>query len=426
MVSSLLNMGYLHKGEKATDPKTGRPSTVEAGETTPDDDRPAPTVEHPEPTVMPHSESRGFAKPIEPGKKPPPKQLRRDQISQPGRPSDRPRRASQAPPPGETVAHRRARLLRELTAGREQMPSDDDPFLSWGGTPEGVGQDGDILARLARQADLKPPSEAGDAPAAKPKAAKKPDQADSLRDLAVTKTPMEEYRRRRKLLKYDLDIGADGLDSKFARYDRRKQAVFFAQMLATRQFDNFSSDRVWRAARMESRITFINALLAIHSKVYGFTPTTLDDRFYETVSNMPSSVFNVTGNTSYDRERGKIMLYPPFWKNEVGFKTMVKECIEQNVRHHVRQLAQLYSNGQLKPDDPRFGQAALFHIQIETYDEMVNALTSAERDAGEYVETAQYVPEGELGFDRFARQIGQSIYEQLADVIDEDDTGARR
>jgi len=425
LVNSLLNMGYLHKGEKAASPKKGRPLTADDDNSADGDDATKP-IEHPEPTVMPHSESRGFAKPIEPGKKPATKQLRRDQITQPARSGDRLRRASQAPPPGETVASRRARLLRELTAGRDQMHAEDDPLSPLNTAMDSAESDGDILARLARQVEPKPMTEGFDEAADKPKPAKKPEQTDSLRDLATTKTPMEEYRRRRKLLKYDLDIGADGLDCKFARYDRRKQAVFFAEMLATRQFDSFSTDRVWRAARMESRITFINALLAIHSKVYGFSPTTLDDRFYETVSNMPSSVFNVTGNTSYDRERGKIMLYPPFWKNEVGFKTMVRECIEQNVRHHVRQLAQLYSNGQLKPDDPRFGQAALFHIQIETYDEMVNALTNEEREAGEFVETGQYVPEGELGFDVFAKKVGHSIYEQLADVIDEADSGGRR
>ncbi|MEO0392240.1 MAG: hypothetical protein AAF213_03215 [Pseudomonadota bacterium] len=413
LVGSLLNMGYLKKHQKKADQGTSpdasdndadpvaEPSVKAPDHLEPKSDLPAPRA-----TAMP------LAKKSADPKKP----------AENNSPEKSQRRASQAPPPGEKVAHRRARKLRELAAEQEKADeTQTEPLASLGADD---GKSGDIIARMARE-PVSPPKPD---PAAKAEEKKKPSAkaTDGLRGLADTKTPSEEYRRRRKLLKYDVDIGGDGLDTKFARYDRRKQAMFFAEMLATRQFDSFSSDKVWRAARMESRITFLNALLAIHSKIYGLSPAKLDDRFYEDISSMPSAAFNPTGNTSFDRERGMILLYSPFWKNEVNFQTMVRECVEQNIRHHVRQWAQLYSNGQLRPDDPRFAQAALFHIQLETYDEISDALSAEARQAGEHVETKQFVIDGEMGFDVHAKLVSRSIHAQLLDVIDEAGGTGRR
>ena len=413
LMNSLLQMGYHQKSDKAADKKP-----LKEGADLPLLKRKVPKddLEDRDPLKKP---VRATAMPIArdgKGKPTAKKQLSRDALKD--KPNSlRPRKASQVIPPSERMTERRSRLIRELEAGREAAFD--------GQSDRGLGdandlEKADLLSRIVR--DRKAEPEASKPVAAEKPAAKAAPQ-ESLRDLAATKTPAEEYRRRRKLLAHDLQIGPDGLDTKFARYDRRKQAVFFAEMLAARQFDTFSSDRIWRAARMESRVTFLNAILHIHSKVHGFTASKLDDRFYEDISNMPSSSANFTGITSFDRERGIILLYPPFWNNAVKFQDMVRECIEQNTRYHVRQMAQLISNRIMKPDDPRFGQASLFNIQIDTFDDMVNALSMEARIAGERIETKQFVPAEEMGFDVYAKQSAQSVYHQLVDLIDEPDSG---
>ncbi|MBV6633790.1 MAG: hypothetical protein KI792_12255 [Alphaproteobacteria bacterium] len=326
------------------------------------------------------------------------------------------RHASQVIPPDESAHTRRSRLIRELEAGREAEFDDD--------------AEANPLADLIRATPKLPDAAKKGEDAPKEKAApKKAKDHDSLMDLAQARTPIEEYKRRRKLLTYDLELTPEGLDSRYVKYDRKNLAKVFAEMLAARQFDTFSTDRVWRASRMESRITFLNAVMAIHSKIYGYQPAKLDDRFYEDITNYPSSASNPTGITSYDRERGMIQLYPTFWNNGVNFPDMISEVIEQNTRNHVRQMVQLYTVGQLKHDDPRFGQAALFNVQIETYDELVNARTTEEVKAGKRVTTAMFMPDHEKGFDDYAKACAARIKERLFEVIDDpsdsDDRGGR-
>ncbi|MEM6902136.1 MAG: hypothetical protein AAF556_02715 [Pseudomonadota bacterium] len=321
------------------------------------------------------------------------------------------RHASQVVPPGETAHRRRSRLIRELEAGREGEFDTDQPS--------------NPLTNIIRAEPTLPVDGTAEAEPEKPaKEAKKKKEADSLRDLAETRTPIEEYRRRRKLLTHDLELTAGGLDSRYVKYDRKNLAKVFAEMLAARQFDTFANDRVWRAARMESRITFLNTVMIIHSKIYGYQPAKLDDRFYEDITNYPSSASNPTGITSYDRERAVIQLYPSFWNNEVSFPDMISEVFEQNTRNHVRQMVQMYSVGQIKHDDPRYAQAALFNVQIDTYDELVNAQTTEDVKAGKRVTTAMFMPPNEMGFDIYAKSCAEKILERLFEVIDDPSDGS--
>lgn len=314
--------------------------------------------------------------------------------------TDAPRHASQVAPPAESANLRRSRLIRELEAGREEVFNSPNPT----------------------QPAEKPAAAAPAKPAAKPTA----ETGDRLRNLAEERTPAEEYRRRRQRLAPNAQINADGLEQTFARYDRRRHAMFFAELLATRQFDTFANDRVWRASRMESRITFLKAVLATHSKVCGLTPALIDDRFRTDPTTLPNSVRNQTGITGYDRERSTILIYPPFWNNLVSFPDMIAEVIEQNTRNHIRQMWQMLNNGQLRPDDPRYVQMQIFKIQIELYDEILNRMTAAQRKEQKEPDTSIFLPPGELGFDRYTRQVGQMLREQLLDVIDASGVQSRR
>lgn len=234
--------------------------------------------------------------------------------------------------------------------------------------------------------------------------------------LADQPAPSATYLRARARLPYDTAIGADGLEAQYSRDHMKRQIVFFAKMVDAFHFDRFVQPRVWFAAQMESRITFLNNILALHSKAYDLTPAVIHDRFTGDLPTMPRSIVNRTGLTGYEPETRRILAYPPVWNGEVSFDAMIGQIIEQNTRNHARQLASAYTRGELRVSDPRYYQAAIFALQIEAFEELL-AETKNEEEVDALDSTA-FLTGGEIGFDTHARRAGETIRAQLGALIE--------
>ena len=244
---------------------------------------------------------------------------------------------------------------------------------------------------------------------------------DNLKSIAAIQTHAEAYYRRRSRLTLGLDIGLDGLEKRFGIYDRKSQAMFFAQLLETRQFDSFANPQIWYAAKMDKRIIFLNDVLAINARIYNLNAAVIDSFFAGEVPTAPDSAIGQGELSAFDPEQQKILINPPFWHNAVTFEAMIGTVIEQNCRNHVRQLCRLYDGGQLKPDDPRYGQAALFSIQWHEFEAIRQRLKTAEEL--KTLVTGYFTGHGlangsdELGFDEYAVQTGEAIRLKLVDLL---------
>ena len=248
-------------------------------------------------------------------------------------------------------------------------------------------------------------------------AAHTPPEPGVLKKIAAAQTPQEAYQRRRARLTLGLDIGLDGLERRFGIYDRKCQAMFFAQLLEIRQFDTFANPQVWYAVKMEKRLTFLNDVLAIHSRIYNLPAATIDAYFAGEVPTAPDSAIGQGDLSAFDPEQQKILINPPFWHNAVTFEAMVGTVIEQNCRNHARQLCRLYDGGQLKADDPRFGQAMLFSIQWHEFEAIRQSLKTPEER--KRLVTGYFTGTGseEIGFDEYAIQTGEAIRLKLVDLL---------
>lgn len=239
-----------------------------------------------------------------------------------------------------------------------------------------------------------------------------------LQKLTLSNTPLESYKRRRAKLTSSLDIGLDGLERQFGIFDRKCRAMFFAQLLEIRQFDNFANPQIWFAAKMEKRLGFMNDVLNVHSRLYQLNPARVDAHFTGELPTMPDSAIGNGNLSAYDPEQQKILINPPFWHNAVTFEAIIGTVIEQNCRNHARQLCQLYDRGQMRADDPRIGQAALFSIQWRTFDQARQEMKDeAER---KQLTTSWFTGTGdiaEIGFDEYAQLSGEAIRLKLIDLL---------
>lgn len=239
-----------------------------------------------------------------------------------------------------------------------------------------------------------------------------------LRHISAIETPREQYYRRRLRLAMTLDIGLDGLERQFGIFDRKARAMFFAQLLEVRQFDTFANHQVWFAAKMEKRISFLNDILQIHSKIYQLTPARIDGYFTGEVPTNPDSAIGHTALSAFDPEQQKILINPPFWHNAVTFEAMIGTVIEQNCRNHARQMCRLYDGGQLRADDPRYGQSALFSAQWHVF-ELARQSRETEEERRAFV-TGRFIGGNdieEIGFDEYANHYGEAIRMKLVDLL---------